>query len=89
MRQHIVALGVIGVLAACGSSEEVKQLQESQRKLEAKLAELEKKVSQPAPVVAGRPQVDPNKVFDIPVGNSPSKGPADAPVILAEFSDFQ
>ena len=89
MRQHIVALGVISVLAACGNSEEVRQLQEGQRKLEAKLAELEKKVSQAAPAAAGRPQIDPNKVYDIPVGNSPSKGPADAPVILAEFSDFQ
>jgi protein-disulfide isomerase len=85
----MVALGIVGALAACGTnSEELKQLQESQRKLEAKFVELEKKVAQ-APAAPGRPQIDPNKVFDVPVGNSPVKGPADAPVILAEFSDFQ
>jgi protein-disulfide isomerase len=33
--------------------------------------------------------LDPNKVYNIPAGNSPFKGPADAPVTLALFSDFQ
>lgn len=88
MHRHVVALGVIGVLAACGSTEELKQLQESQRKLAVKVAELEKKVNA-APAAAGRPQADPGVVADIPVGNSPFKGPADAPVVLVEFSDFQ
>lgn len=29
------------------------------------------------------------KVTDIPIGNSPSMGPADAPVTIIEFIDFQ
>lgn len=29
------------------------------------------------------------KRFDVPIGDSPSLGPADAPVIIIEFLDFQ
>ena len=88
MRRQIVALGVIGVLAACGSTEELKQLRESQQKLGVKIAELEKKVNA-APPAAARPPVDPSRPVELTVGNSPFKGPADAPVVLVEFSDFQ
>ncbi|MDX9894109.1 hypothetical protein [Desulfofustis limnaeus] len=29
------------------------------------------------------------KRFDVPIGDSPSLGPADAPVTIIEFLDFQ
>ena len=35
------------------------------------------------------PQADPNKVYNIPIGDSFSKGPKDAAVTLIEWSDFQ
>lgn len=87
MRGYVLALGIAVALVACeNNSEELKQLRESKRQLEAKVAELEKKVAQAAPA---RPQVDPNKVYDLPIGKSPVRGPADAPVVMTEFSDFQ
>lgn len=89
MRRYVVVLlGLTVALAACENSEEVKQLRESQQKLEAKVGELEKKLAQ-APAAAARPQIDPNKVYDLPVGKSPVKGPAEATVTMVEFSDFQ
>ena len=37
----------------------------------------------------GRPQLDPNKVYQIALADSPIRGPKNAPVTLVEFSDFQ
>lgn len=39
--------------------------------------------------VGGRPQVDPNKIYEIPIAHSLERGPKEARVVLAEFSDFQ
>ena len=35
------------------------------------------------------PKADPNKVYNIPIGDSFTKGPADAAVTIIEWSDFQ
>ena len=91
MRYETVSIGLLALLAACGANnEDIKQIRDSQRQILAKLSDLEKKVEQAArPAAPQRPQIDPNKVYDIPAGNSPFKGPANAPVVLVEFSDFQ
>jgi len=82
---------MLALLAACGSnSEDMKKVQDSQRMILAKLADLEKKVDQISTRPAPRPpRIDPNKVYDLPAGTSPFKGPATAPVTLTLFSDFQ
>ncbi len=36
-----------------------------------------------------RPQEDPNKIYTIPAGDSPSKGPKDASITVVMFQDFQ
>jgi protein-disulfide isomerase len=85
-------LGVLALLAACGPSpEDIRELREGQAKILAKLGDLEKKVGEaPRPAAAPqRPTIDPNRVYNVPAGNSPFKGPASAPVTFVEFSDFQ
>lgn len=89
--RYVATLAGLVLLAGCGTnSEDMKKLHESQRQILVKLAELEKKVDQISTKPAAQgPQLDPNKVYDIPVANSPFKGPAKAPVVMTLFSDFQ
>lgn len=68
------------------------QLAQKLDALEAKYAELEKKFDErPTPVAPQPmpPEEDPNKVYEIPVGDSPIIGKVDAPVTIVEFSDLQ
>ena len=82
-------------LGACGTSpDDLREIREGQRELRTKLDGIEKKVDQiasrpAAPAAGGAGQIDPNRVFNIPIGDSPVKGPATAKVTLLEFSDFQ
>ncbi|RJQ55292.1 MAG: hypothetical protein C4526_03840 [Nitrospiraceae bacterium] len=63
-------------------------IQNTQKSILAGLSEIEKKsASQAAP--QGRPAVDFNKVYNLPVAHSPVKGNKSAPVTVVEFSDFQ
>jgi len=36
-----------------------------------------------------RPELDEDTVYPVPIGSSPSRGPADAPITIIAFSDFQ
>jgi protein-disulfide isomerase len=91
-RIALMSIGVCVLVTACTKSEDLKEIRESQRLILAKLGELEKKLEAAGaarPAAPQRPQIDPNKVWDIPTASSPVKGPAGAPVTLVLFSDFQ
>jgi len=90
----ICAVGVTLALPACAQKSDIEAVQTSQKEILAKLDQLQKnqatllaKVQGPQPAAA--PQVDPNKVYEIPVGNSHVRGPKNAQVTIVEFSDFQ
>ena len=79
-------------LAACGGNPgDIEELKKGQKDILAKLDGLDKTVQQmkAQPAAAQRPQLDPNKVYTIPIGDSAVKGPKQAKVTIAEFSDFQ
>jgi protein-disulfide isomerase len=85
---------VAASFAGCGgpSPADVEEIKKGQKEILAKLDALDKAVAQvkaAAPAAQQRPQVDPNKVYTLNVGDSPSRGPADAKVTIVEFSDYQ
>jgi len=88
------ALALALVAPGCASKSDVDAVQATQKEILAKLEKIDKdqasllaKVN--APAAAARPQVDPNKVYDIPVDQTAIRGPKDAPVTITMFSDFQ
>ncbi len=87
-----VALAVALAVPGCAqkSDSDFAAVQEGQKQILAKLDELKKDIAaKPAAPAAQRPQVDPNKVYEIPIASSAVRGPKDAPVTLVMFSDFQ
>ncbi len=99
------APAVVAVLAvyvgACANAQDaseiktkINEIQAGQKDILAKLEALKTgqkqiQVAGKAPARAAKPAEDPNKVYDVKVGNSYVKGPEDAKVTIIEFSDFQ
>lgn len=97
----LLAAGMALTLAACADPQAVGDIKASVERLEAqqkdvltKLDEMEKvnkqilaKAGSAAPARPDAP--DPNKKWDIKIGNSAQEGPKDAAVVLVEWSDFQ
>jgi protein-disulfide isomerase len=75
---------------------DLSDIKESQKKILERLDEQDKilkdiqtKLQQMPAAAAARPQIDPNRIYQIAVGSSAIRGPKAAPVTLVEFSDFQ
>jgi protein-disulfide isomerase len=92
--QHGLGIAVMAVLTACGASpEDVADIRSNQKQILDKLGEAEKKLALVAAAgqrpAAPTPAQDPNKVYNLPVGTSPVRGPAAAKVSIVAFEDFQ
>jgi hypothetical protein len=66
-----------------------RSLNERLGKLDARLDQLASRVERAAAAPAAQRGPDPNRVYTIQTAGAPSRGPASAPVTIAEFSDFQ
>ena len=100
----LIVAGVAGLLISCNTSNDsglektINDLKDGQKVLLKKIATLEKTINNLALANKNKPadnkkqqppQADPNKVYNVPIGDSFSKGPKDAAVTIIEWSDFQ
>ena len=88
----IVPAMFLVILAALGfiGKDRIAKLEKAQTELLVKLEAVEKNQEAIMKLFKPRqPEFDVNKVYDLPVGNSPVKGSKDATVAIVEFSDFQ
>jgi protein-disulfide isomerase len=91
-RTYVIAVLALALTApGCAQKSDIEAVQTTQKEILAKLEKIEKDIAArpAAPAAAQRPPVDPNKVYEIPVGNSAVRGPKNAPVTITMFSDFQ
>jgi protein-disulfide isomerase len=93
IRSGITPLALLVVLYACGGNPtDIEELKKGQKEILERLATLDKTVQQiktAPPATPQRPQIDPNKVYNIPVGIAPAKGGETAKVTVVEFADYQ
>ena len=97
-------IGLAGTLISCSiennenSNRVIDDLKDGQEVILKKIASLEKSINNLALANKNKPadnkkqpppQADPNKVYNIPIGDSFSKGPDNAAVTIIEWSDFQ
>ena len=97
--------GTAGLLISCSiennenSDQTINELKDGQQVILKKIASLEKSVANLAiannnkPVADNKkkqpPQTDPNKVYNIEIGDSFTMGPKNAKVTIVEWMDFQ
>ena len=74
------------------NTKNLEELKDEHRQILSRLADLEQKIDRLAsrPATAQRPLgPDPTRTYNLPVEGSPVKGPADAPITIVEFADYQ
>ncbi len=82
----VTLVGVVATLAISVSNwREIDRVHESLDKLETRVAEAPPQAA-PQQAAGG---LDPNRVYNIKTADAPIKGPRNALVTVAEFSDFQ
>jgi protein-disulfide isomerase len=89
LKPVVLVLGLCA-LAACQSAD-VEELKKGQKEILAKLDNLYKAVAQVKAGAAApaRGAPDPNKVYTIPIGDTPVRGTKGAKAVVLEFADYQ
>ena len=99
----LIVASVAGLFIACnttnnsGLEQAINEMKDGQQVILKKIATLEKSINnlalanknKPADKKQQPPAADPNKVYNVPIGDSYIEGAQDAVVTIIEWSDFQ
>jgi len=87
----VCGLLAVAALAGCGrqAEKDLAEIRAKQDEILAKLQAIQDTQARQQAARQGPPPEDYSKVYDIPIGDSPIRGDADAKVTIIEFSDFQ
>ena len=100
----LIVASVAGLLISCNSTnnsgleQAINEIKDSQQVILKKIATLEKTINNLALANKNKPadnkkqpppQADPNKVYNVPIGDSVVEGNPDASITIIEWSDFQ
>ena len=87
----VCVLVAAGALAGCSrqAEKDLAEIRAKQDEILAKLQAIQEAQNRQAAARQGPPPEDYTKVYDIPLGDSPIRGDADAKVTIVEYSDFQ
>ena len=101
----LFVIGLAGTLISCSiennenSDQTINELKDGQQVILKKIASLEKSVANLAVASKNKPatdnkkqqppKADPNKVYNVEIGDSFSMGPKDAKVTIIKWTDFQ
>ena len=93
IRSGVAPLALLVLVYACGGNPaDIEDLKKGQKEILDRLATLDKAVQQiktAQPAAPPRPQMDPNKVYNIPLTNAPARGGEFGKVTVVEFADYQ
>jgi protein-disulfide isomerase len=87
----VCGLLAAGALAGCNrqAEKDLAEIRAKQDEILAKLSAIQDAQQKQVQARQGPPPEDYNKVYPIPIADSPVRGDADGPVTIVEFSDFQ
>jgi len=91
MKGAMLGSALLLLAGACATKQDVEEIKQKQQEIVNRIAELKADLAKAAARTPAAPaaQVDPNRVYTIPIGKSHVRGAKEAPVTITMFSDFQ